>query len=152
MAIFSTTGSDTYPAGHVIGTWSTGELNTSAYEYTSVTSPQASLLAVLSTTATTGSDYNIITYFGSQQVGTGSNYTYLYCSKNGGAYADVATAILHRGTDNYADFGHFTFIDRVGLTAGTNIYKMYYKSGGGNYYFMHTGRPWSFTVQQIKGT
>ena len=141
-----------YPAGHVVRTtqashdaWPSGHVSTSN------TSATASGL-IITTPATTGSNYNIIRFDSSCHHGTSesSDYWALYASKNGGAYALLhANELQTKGNSDHDTFG-MTFIDTAGLTAGTNLYQIYIRCTSGTFYLNHSNRPYALTVMEIK--
>jgi len=153
-ATFSSTGSDTFPAGHVIRTSKTNDQDTSSHVSTSSTSPAATGI-LISTPAVTGSNYNRITF-------SSSGYTpanilgnmYLYCSKNGGSYARCMGADNQSG-GHHVYYAHHrqmngSWIDTRSITSGTNIYQMYQETASGSFYIVHSGNDYHLTVEEIK--
>ena len=89
-----------YPAGHVIRTTKVHDPDVASHINTSSTSPEASGL-IVSTPATTGSNYNIIHFSTSGWLPANvlANF-YLFASKNGAAYSIIS------GADNQANNQH----------------------------------------------
>ena len=143
-------------AGSIVQTTKIYNLN-SGHVYTSSASLVATGLYVTSP-ATTGSNYNIITFTGVGWGDTGSEGKYaLYVNKNGAGYANLNTgsgtnyALFHHKfhADEYATM-NFTCIDPSPSTAGTNVYEIYFKMTSSNFHLLHNGKFYAFIVQEIK--
>ena len=144
-----------YPAGHVVRTtqashdaWPSGHVSTSN------TSATASGL-IITTPATTGSNYNVITWSGSSYTAANQDMDiYLYSSKNGASYAQ-ATGGDESGGMVFSTSGHrrsnmMWIDDSTGLTAGNNLYQIYFKTNTGTCYLVHGSYDYNFIVQEIK--
>ena len=144
-----------YPAGHVVRTSETHDLDNAAHIRTTSSTQEPSGIIVASL-ATTGSNYNIINFYASGWMAGGTNHAglfQLYADKNGAGYSTVhATQTQHVFHDTeYTTFQH-TWIDSSGLTLGTNNYQIYFKSGSGDEYFymIHSGHGYGLIVQEIQ--
>ena len=151
-ANFSSTGSDTFPAGHVVKT-SKAYRGTGGHINTSSNSVSDSGIS-LSVPAATGSNYYFITFSTAGQHGSGnsSDRIYLYCSKNGASQAKISGGEVYWTggiTGSPHDFSSMTWTDASSITAGTNVYKIYYSCNAGTFYMVHSGYPYSFIVQEI---
>jgi len=143
-----------YPAGHVVRTTSISS-DVSGHINTNLSSHVATGL-IVSTPATTGSNYNIITWSGnSYTYANAANDTYLYSSKNEAPYAQTTggdtSGRMHFYYNSHRRL-NMTWIDNSsGLTAGTNLYQIYMKSdGSAQFYFVHSGYDYQFIVQEIQ--
>jgi len=139
-----------YPTGHVVKTYYTGGGSSSGHTSTSNTALNPSGILV-STGATTGSQYNIITFTSGMQGGSGVNGIAMYKNMNGAGYVELTNnSYKFDYNDNTYIAGSFTWVDTAGLTAGTNIYQMYHQSSSGTFYSQHSGIPYALIVKTIQ--
>ena len=147
-------GSDVYPAGHVVQTTKLSVDVAPSHISTTSGSAEASGL-IISTPATTGSNYNIITLSANSYTYANQNgYVWLYVSKNGGAYA-LATGgsnscNMHFSISSHRRFNATWIDDSSGLTAGTNLYQIYFARSASSFYLVHQSHDYHMTVQEIK--
>ena len=137
-----------FNAGHVVRTTKSHRLSTGGHVYVTTSSATASGIQ-LSTPATTGANYNIITWSSAGQSRANAQYIYLYCNKNSAGMAEI-TKFTHTAGVTDAYIFNCVFVDTEGLTAGTNVYEIYMSTSSGNFYLAHDSRPYSFMVQEIK--
>jgi len=143
-------GSDVYPAGHVVMTSKTHAVASSHVSTTQTSTPEASGI-LISTPATTGSNYNIITFSaGNYHSGGDVGKYYLYVNKNSAGYAITGAGIRRQFAAADYDSHAFTWVDTVGLSSGTNIYQIYIATGGSTWYAVHNGHYYSLIVQEIQ--
>ena len=139
-----------YPAGHIVRTTTTAAVPSTHISTASSTIGPSGIIA--STPATTGSNYNLITFSASCHHGgaESSDYWAIYASKNGAAYAILhSNELVTKGNSGHDTFG-VTIQDTAGLTAGTNLYQIYFRSTSGIFYMVHSHRPYSLIVQEIQ--
>ena len=151
----SITSATTFPAGHVVRTTQVN-VNTQSGTHISTTSqtPVASGI-ILTTPATTGSNYNVITW-------SGNSYTYadqdcdifLYVNKNGGGYAQATgggeSGGIHSDNSEHRRSNMMWIDDQSGLTAGNNLYQLYIQTDTGTFYLVHINYDYNFMVQEIQ--
>ena len=154
MANYTTTGSDTFPAGHVVRTTKIFDNSPSSHTYTNATTPTASGI-ILSTPAVGSGNYNRISFQCSCQFAPTTNYVYLYASKNGASYAKIGEQRYNMTDGNAHQYFTYGQIDTVGIGSGTNLYQLYFavaSSSVGYFYMIHSGTyPYDFTCMEIKG-
>jgi len=142
------------PSGSVVRTTQISNDAAPSHISTSSSTAAASGL-IISTPATTGSNYNIITlssdgYTYSNQSGR----TWLYSNKNGAGYSQATGGIQSCGHHhNYSAHRRInaTWVDNSsGLNTGTNLYQMYISTSTGTFYLAHRDMDYTLTVQEIQ--
>ena len=144
----------TFPAGHVLRTTQVHVKVHGGHISTTSSSAVASGITV-STPATTGSNYNIITFSSAAYVNANIYANvYLYANKNGAGYSRATGADVQSLGQHwyYADHRniHATWVDTTGLTAGTNLYQIYMRTNSGTFYLVHNGNDYQLIVQEIQ--
>ena len=145
----------TYPAGHVVNTSQVHDRDVASHINTTSDAHAASGIT-LSTPACTGSNYNIITFSsGSYSEANALANVILYANKNGAGYSQVTGASGNQAggiRHYYSDHRFLTiqWVDNNGLTAGTNIYQIYFRTASSTFYLVHSGNDYQFVVQEIQ--
>ena len=143
--VFPAIASADLPAGTIVNTTKSHRLSTGGHIYTTLSAATPTGLQ-LSTPATTGSNYNIIHWSSAGQCVNANHVIYLYCNKDSAGMAEITRFVFPTTTYVY----NCVFIDTVGLTDGTNVYEIYMSTASGSFFLVHSSRPYTFTVQEIK--
>jgi hypothetical protein len=146
-----------FPAGHIVKTSKTANMRNSGHVSTTATSLEASGL-IVSSPATTGSNYNLITLSTATYMDSSSEMAVrLYVSYNGGSYAVLGNSNYGPKHGGHNVAGHrafsFTWIDNSGSTsAGTNLYQIYFMEVNSDSaaYLIHNLDPYLFMVQEVQ--
>ena len=148
-------GAGIFPAGHVVNTSQVHDRDVASHINTTSSSHAASGI-IVSTPACTGSNYNICTLScGSYSEGNALANVILYANKNGAGYSQVTGASGNQAggiRHYYSDHRFLTiqWVDNNGLTAGTNIYQIYFRTASSTFYLVHSGNDYQFVVQEIQ--
>jgi len=152
MANYTTTGSDTFPAGHVVRTTKIYDNSPNSHTSTTAVNGQVASGIILSTPAVGSGNYNRINLQCSAQFSPTTNRIFLYASKNGAAYAELGNQRYNYTEGNVHQYAVYGEIDVVGLEDGTNLYQLYFDlAATGTFYMIHGGYPYDFTCMEIKG-
>lgn len=159
VTINNLTSSTGFPAGHIVNTSKTSSMSRSGHINTTSGSLVASGV-IVSSPATTGSNYNLITFSTGSYLLTNSEMSvHCYVSYNGGGYAILGGSNSTYGPKHgtFANDGHrgfqYTWIDTSGSTsAGTNLYQIYFNEANtaGTAYLTHSSAPYLLMVQEVK--
>ena len=155
-----TLGSNTnFPSGHIVNTSKSSSMSRSGHISTTSSGLVASGV-IVSSPATSGSNYNLITFCTATYLLANSEMSvHCYVSYNGGGYAILGSSTSSYGPKHgtFANDGHrsfsYTWTDTSGSTsAGTNLYQIYFNevNTSGTAYLTHSSAPYLFMVQEVK--
>ena len=149
----------TFPAGHIVNTSKDASMSRSGHISTTSSSLVASGV-IVSSPATSGSNYNLITFCTATFLAANSEMSvHCYVNYNGGGYAILGTSNSSYGPKHgtFANNGHrsfsYTWIDTSGSTsAGTNLYQIYFNevNTSDTAYLTHSSAPYLFMVQEVQ--
>lgn len=149
----------TFPAGHIINTSKDASMSRSGHISTTSSDLEASGI-IVSSPATSGSNFNLITLSTATYMNTDSEMSvHCYVSYNGGGYAILGTSTSSYGPKHgtFTTNGHrsfcYTWIDNSGSTSsGTNLYQIYFNEANttNTAYLTHSSAPYLFMVQEVQ--